>query len=313
MKQFWLGAVVAALVTGCGSGGGAPFTNAPATPPTTPAPTTPLPASISGDLTSFVYDPAAQTLTITGQSVDGTPLTVAYRRRPALDRGDYQAFTYQAASLTRHTTAYVRDVGPVRGGVVASGPQFGTYSAGGAFQRTEAFDRPDLANNGGIVTYAGTYVGFLNASGDGADLLPVNPVPVDPNLPPTAVPTQAAEVVGSVLINADFADNVVQGLIYNRRVPDGATPNLLVEDLELETTAIQQDGTFVGTGAVEVGNQSVGDYAGVFGGTDAAGVAGALFAEGHIANLADEEEYGLFVLSRCGIAGADPLCNQPNP
>ena len=57
----------------------------------------------------------------------------------------------------------------------------------------------------------------------------------------------------------------------------------------------------------------MGQYGGIFGGTDANAVAGALFAEGHIDGVDNEEERGIFVLPQCGTPGQDALCNQPAP
>ena len=52
--------------------------------PTTPA-ATGIPAAVQGDLTSFVYDPVAQTLSVTGIDNIGNTPTTAFRRSANLD------------------------------------------------------------------------------------------------------------------------------------------------------------------------------------------------------------------------------------
>ena len=84
-------------------------------------------------------------------------------------------------------------------------------------------------------------------------------------------------------------------------------PGIVLEDLDLEPTGIETNGTF--SGNIEQENQTRGTYAGIFGGTDAGVVAGALFASNHVSTTLDEEEYGIFVLVQCGQPGADPLCD----
>jgi len=146
----------------------------------------------------------------------------------------------------------------------------------------------------------------LNMAGDGGDLLPVAP-----GTPNDVRPVQAAEVTGSVLINADFADNQVNGVVYNRSIVDSPGIDLSNQNIELAPAEILEDGTFTGTA-----NQNLiskGTYGGIFGGADASAVAGSLFVEDQVAGLDNILEYGLFVLAKCGTPNADPICNQPTP
>lgn len=296
LAVFALGAALSTL-TACS--GGNPFT-----PPTTPdeTPIT-VPQDIAGDLDSISYNPVTQTLTVTGLTLDDTPVASTYRRRPNLDVPGYQAYTQQTGSLDRHVTAYVSERDGVVAGVVATGGQFQSYFAGGTYSRTGSFDPAGNGRTGGVVSYAGEYVGLLNTSGDGGDLLPVAP-----GTPNDVRPRQTAEVTGRIFINADFTDNSINGRIFERRIPDR---NANIENIDLRPGAIATDGSFSGT--VDQGNSSVGSYAGVFGGPNSSAVGGALRANGHIGLNSDLIENGAFVLAQCGTPGASPICDQPVP
>lgn len=296
MKRFWLGIAAAVALSACS--GGNPFAEG-----TTDLPTVEVPDKLAGDLTSITYDPVAQTLTVTGISLDDTPITAVYRRRPGLDSGGYEAYTAQDSSLDRHSTAYIRQLDGATASIVVTGGQFSHYFGGSTYGRIGAFDPPDVTPTSGIVSYAGNYIGLVNGPGDGGDLHPVTPG-TDPDI----LPVDAAEVTGQVLINADFADNVVNGIVYNRRLVDY---NRDLAVLDLNPTGIEADGTFAGKSSQAL--QDKGDYAGVFAGVDSSAVAGTLFVEDHIDGIDNEEEYGLFVLAQCGTPTADPVCNQPVP
>tara|TARA_R110002049_G_scaffold23781_6_gene84759 strand:- start:146135 stop:147043 length:909 start_codon:yes stop_codon:yes gene_type:complete len=268
-----------------------------------------IPEALAKNLDSFTYNPNATggpTLTIRGVDLEDGPFEETYRRRPGLDRGGYEAFTAQDGSLDRHSTAYVRDIRGTRAAIAVTGGQFSYFFAGGAYSNTSytAPVEPGSEDDGGLVSYAGNYVGLLNVAGDGGDL-----TPVDPTTPPGFRPSQAAEVTGYMLINASFSDGTVNGTITNRQIVDA--PGIAVADLDLAPTAIAADGTFFGDSAVDT--LPVGQYGGIFGGDGATEVAGVVHAEDHIAGLNDIEEYGVFVLAQCGTPGADPVCNQPVP
>ncbi|WIY27333.1 thymidylate synthase [Parasedimentitalea psychrophila] len=263
-----------------------------------------MPTALASDVDSVSYDSASQTLTISGVGLDETPYEASYIRNAALDRAGYEAYTVQDSSLDRHTTAYVRQIEGAFAVAVATGGQFSYYMAGTNFGRTDAYTAPTTDQlSGGIVSYAGTYVGLLNIAGDGGDLLPVTP-----GTPGDVLPVQAAEITGQVLINADFADNRINGTIYDREITD--YPTTIVETLRLKPTDIAEAGTF--EGVTSVGLVPVGEYGGIFSGTDAVAVAGSIHVKDHIA-IPDIEEYGIFVLGQCGGANSDPLCNQPVP
>ncbi|AFO91804.1 thymidylate synthase [Phaeobacter inhibens] len=312
MKRAMLGLAAATLLSACG-GGTNPFDTDDGTDGGTT--TDPIvPEALASDVDSVAYDADAGTLVISGLSLDDTPFSASYRRRPALDRQGYQAYTAQDSSLDRHVTAYVREIeNGAFAVVVATGGQFSYYFAGTNYGRTGGYSAPteDVAS-GGVVSYAGTYVGLLNVGGDGGDLLPVTP-----GTPGDIRPAQTAETTGDAFINADFRDNIVNGTIYNRQIEpitDGGTPQTLLA-LDLAPTAIAENGTFTGT-ASQVTNgtrTNVGTYGGIFAGTDATSVGGSVFAADHIESIQGVEEYGIFVLGQCGTAESSDVCDQPVP
>lgn len=297
MKHLVAGAVMASLLAGCSDGN--PFITDDSTDTGSTIPSD-VPDAIVSDLGSFTYDPVAQTLTITGLTLEADPINASYNRRPALDRAGYEAYTAQESSLDRHATAYVKEVNGTRAVVVLTGPQFGSFFGGAAYTRDGGFNPPAVTATTGLASYAGQYVGLLNGSGSGEDL-----IPVDPSVPVGLRPGQAAEVTGTILVNADFGDNSVNGRVTDRVFVDA--PATTMEDLDLDPTTIEANGSFTGT--VAQNSQTRGTYGGVFGSTDAGVVAGALFAQNHISTVSDEQEYGIFVLVQCGQPGADPLCD----
>ncbi|WP_293573451.1 thymidylate synthase [Phaeobacter sp.] len=313
MKRVILGCVAAAAVSGCG-GGTNPFNTDDGGTGGTDDGAITIPENLASDVESVAYDASAGTLVITGLSLDDTPFSASYQRRPALDRNGYLAYTAQDSSLDRHVTAYVREIEDGAFAVaVATGGQFSYFFSGTNYGRRGGYSAPTGdVNSGGIVSYAGTYVGLLNIAGDGGDLLPVTP-----GTPDDIRPEQVAEVTGDAFINADFTDNVVNGTIYNRQIEplaDGAAATD-VQTLDLAPGTLEANGTFTGT--VSITNNGaitpVGEYGGIFAGTDATSVAGSLTAEGHIENAPDIEEYGIFVLGQCGTAESSDVCNQPVP
>lgn len=300
MKRTVCAVAAACFVSACGSGsGGNPFATDTEADPSI------IPETISNNLGAISYNAGAQTLEVTGIALDNSPINAVYTRKPALDRDGYEAYTTQSGSLRRHSTAYVREIDGARAAVVVTGAQFETYFGGSLYDRTQgAYDPPATTTPAaGQVTYAGSYIGLLNGPGSGEDLLAVAPgTDADP------LPVQASEITGDVLVNADFADNQVGGIIYNRQADiydfSEETP------LSLEPTAIDPaTGTF--SGNITINLQDRGDYAGVFAGQDSSAVAGSIFAKDHLESFQNEEEYGIFVLSKCGTPNEAPICNQP--
>lgn len=317
--------IILALVAGLAAcSGGNPFNDPTDTTDVTDVTGDPdaaddaVPEVLAGNLSSFTFNPDDQTLTVTGVPTDDGTLTGVYRRRPGLDRAGYEAYTAQDGSLDRHSTAFVRDIRGTRAATVVTGGQFQQFFAGGAFSNTTFSAPVERASeqDGGLVTYAGGYVGLLNAEGSGEDLLAVAP-----GTDESVLPVQAAEITGQIIITGDFQDSSVTGVIFNRVLNDVNNDTLLfdpnsdnpveLEDIALDSTPISENGVF--SGITSQGNSPVGEYAGIFGGVGATEVAGVQRSTGHIRNEVAQNpiENGVFVLSQCGQADEDPLCNQP--
>ncbi len=293
-------------------------------PPAPPSAENPIPASLALNLQAATYNAAAGTLVLRLNSLDSGIVNATYQRTPDLDRPGYIAFTVQDDPLDRHYTAMVaRSSDPqqsVQAGVVSDGGQFNTYFSGGFYERNATFTTPSTLPDGGLVSYAGTYTGVTNVNAPGDQLSPV-----DPGISDVLRPSQSAQTTGTIFLNVDFANNAVNGAITDRVFAQyGATlPNTQPNDLPdviLRVADIAPDGTFFGGLVQYRGSDSpdIGDYGGIFGGTDAAAVGGVVSltefdGEGNLRNLEGEREIGVFVLSRCGVAGSDPtLCVDVN-
>ncbi|MEL7164132.1 MAG: thymidylate synthase [Pseudomonadota bacterium] len=268
---------------------------------------TSIPEDISSDMSGFTFDPVNQTLTVQGVFLDADGGESVYRRRAGLDVPGYIAFTAQDDPLDQHATAYVAALGDVQAAVAVTGGQFQTFNGGATYGSTTTdFDRAAVAEDTGLVTYAGSYVGVTDIRGDGTDLATVGGT-VDPAL----LPNQAAPVTGNIFINVDFADATLEGIITDRVLdPDDALlapgqTTLDVPDIVLLPTGISGDGSFAGDVAVGGGTSldDTGDYGGIFGGDEGQAVAGGIYIIDHlVSTTATEEEFGIFVLGRCGTA-----------
>lgn len=293
MQRIWIGIAAASALSACGSGPN-PFLETE-DPDSTPGGGSNIPATVSSDLDAATYvpdpnDPNNSALVVTGVAFNGTPLPVAYTRTNSLDTpgGQYQAFTRQPDALSTHSTAYARDIDGTQGVLVVTGGLDGYYNGGATYSRSGGFDRPAANAQNADIRYDGEYIGLMNYPDNGSVLLPV-----PPGTDPAITPDQAARVHGDARIDADFSNNRVKGLIYNRKYVDR---DLDLEELEIAPTEIAEDGTF--SGSVTVAKQNKGEYGGTFGGTQSNAVAGGLFAKDHVDGLDNEEEYGLFVLER---------------
>lgn len=320
MKKLLGICVAGAVLAGCS---GNPFTpilspdapvvgDQPATP--VPNPSATIPASLAGNLEAATYDADTDTLILRLTSLDQGVLDATYVRTPALDRPGYQAYTFQDDPLDRHFTAMVARSGDttnsVQAGVVADGGQFNTFFSGGFYERTDpTFAKP----TSGLVSYAGGYVGQTNVNGPGDQLLPV-----DPGIDSAVRPAQSAQVFGTIFLNVDFTDNTINGAIFDRTLAL-TTPQDL-PDIALRVGNIAPDGTFYGETVQYRGDttRDVGDYGGIFGGSNASAVGGVVALtefDGPSNDLGfeAERETGVFVLSQCGQPGEDAtLCANVN-
>lgn len=277
-----------------------------------------VPTAIAGNVSSVTFDATAGTLVVEGVNLDNVPVSTTYNRAPALDSNGFLAFTVQDDPIDRHFTAYAGESGNVRAGVVSSpGPRNRSF-LGADFERTGRFDPPEVSTTSGQVTYAGTYVGLTNVGDtNGSDLLSTSVTPTE------LQPSQALIINGEALLNADFADNSVEGNILNRQLLDTDLNTLNdLPSLVLVVTSIDSNGTFAGS--VEYDNRDplsntdnntgVGTYAGVFAGTDSTEVAGAIQLEefdgvGDPLGFDAELESGVFILDQCGVTATSTLCN----
>ncbi len=326
MKRYLAVLLGSALLYACGSGSN-PFTtdadDGNGTGGNNPSVTNDIPTALAGDVTRVTYDPAAMTLTVEGLTLDDIPFSATYARRPGKDVAGYEAYTTQNDGLDRHSTAYVaqsNNAGAVRASVVSTGGPRNRVFAGGFYERDGGYTPPAVSPTSGLVSYAGSYVGLTNVDGDGSDL-----IPVAPGTPPELIPSEAAEITGDAFLQADFADNSVEGNITNRVLVDRGTP---LGSIVLVQTGIEADGTFSGTqveydllaypGENVVGTD-IGDYGGIFGGPDASGVAGIVQLD-QFDGPNDEElgfeaetEVGIFVLDQCGQPVDASICANVNP
>ena len=299
-----------ALLTACGDG--QPFDFGVVTPE--PPGLTPeeveeqaaIAASIAGDLDGGTYSLAAQTLTVR-ITLDTTPIDAVYSRNAALDVPGYVAFSVQEDPLDR---IFIGMGGrsadnSVEGVLVSDAGQFNRFFGGTTFRQIGAYSEAPSGPTSGLVSYAGSYVGLSNQPAANNTI----GLPVPAGTPSGLIPSQSSRITGDVFINADFADNAVNGLIYNRVNQDSVQPMF---DLVLVVSTIDANGRFLGD--VENEEQvNIGDYGGTFGGLNASGVAGGIHIEDYLDNVTNEEEYGIFVLTQCGLTGDAAICDGVQP
>ncbi|MGB8812482.1 MAG: hypothetical protein WCC57_04795 [Paracoccaceae bacterium] len=273
-----------------------------------------VPDAIAKNLRAITYNPAGQgTLSVNMSSEQSSPQTVNFVRDATRDIPGYRAFTYQETGLTRKHLAFVADNarGNLRAAAVGDGGQFNIQHGGGSYERIGVYSKPTVGVpvENGQFSYAGTYAGvFVSSPG------------THPTLPDGLQPGTPLGVRGDALITGNFANDLVEGGVDNRYLltTSGAIIDfnrdgrITVEDqlagVTFRETAINADGQFLGEVEFEgKPGQAIGNYGGLFGGTGATDVAGAI-----VINPIEGEsgiwEYGVFNLPRCDLAGASALC-----
>ncbi|MEM6577697.1 MAG: thymidylate synthase [Pseudomonadota bacterium] len=312
-----------AFLMACGSGSNPfepdPDPGAPGAGP--PGPTTPtgIPDAISGDVTRISLDPVSGNLTVEGLTLDNVPFAATYTPQPNLDRNGYTAFTAQNDALDRHSTSYFGNTnndGSARAGVTVTGGPRNRFFGGAFYERDGAYTPPPITPTSGLVSYAGNYIGLINIDFNDTGSARNDLIAVPGGTPSELIPGQAVTVEGRVFINTDFADNSIEGNIFNRSVVDGSpslAANTVLPSLVLINTGIDADGSFSGNVEYEaadfpgdnvIGNP-IGDWGGIIGGPNGSGLAGAIrLTEFDGPNdplgLENEEEFGIFVLDQCG-------------
>lgn len=264
-----------------------------------------VPAVVAQHLRSAQYTPGAATMKIDLRTLDGTPLQATYQRDATFDAAGFEAYTVQESRSQRQFLALFKRGTATEAGVVADGGQFVNYFGGANFARLQPFTLPTAGAGGSLLaTYTGGYIGLLNSGVS----VPYPGGPFDPS--------RSFRVTGDVMLNADFnTDNLsVNGGVRNRVVePDpvataaeGNIPAPIpLKDIFFEVTQITADGAFSGIIKFDR-TKAVGNYAGVFGGTGAAEVAGATILRPIDGDTATRE-HGAFVLPKCA-AGDPPPC-----
>lgn len=274
-----------------------------------------VPAEIAVNLRSIVYNPRGSgTLKVDMDGLTASPQTATFVRNKALDVNGYRAFTYQETGLQRTHLALVSDNfrKTLRAGVVSDGGQFNRHFGGGTFARIAAYSAPPVRAGveTGEFSYAGSYAGVF-VSGNASN----------PSLPSGLTPYKPLRVQGTALINANFANDLVNGGVSNRWLLDDAGNRVDMNDdnkitvddqlaqITFPSTEIDKDGKFLGD--VEFFGEPgtvIGKVGGLFGGRGATDIAGAI-----VINPIEGEtgiwEYGVFNLPRCDLAGASPLCD----
>jgi len=310
------GLLCIALLTACGGGGASgsnPVTGGVqlvATDPVDPtdptvALTNGIPTELANNLLGVTYDPGNQTLTLELESFDAAGEQATFLRRSDLDPtvNGYQAYVRQDDPSDRFFLAIGGSSvgGEVSAVVVTDGGQFNRFFGGGFYQQDSTYE---VDREQGLVSYAGNYAGTTNINAPGTNL--ATPLPV------AAVrPREPAAIQGDIFLNVTFSDDSVNGSIFNRRFTD--YPTIDLPDISLVEGELAEDGTFLGSAEIEV-ERPIGRFGGTLGGEGGTALAGTTSLTEFSDDLENEEEYGLFVLERCGTANENAtLCANVNP
>jgi hypothetical protein len=324
MKRSWLWVLTPLVLAACD---GNPFGNTPVDPNPPPPEAGVVPPEVAQDMTAVSF--VNGVLKIDMQGVTSSGEFATFVRAASLDIDNvtggpqYEAYVYQETDLTRSYLAYVasNERGNLLAVSAADGGQFNEHNAGGNFVRLTSYTAPNITDGEetGQFSYAGTYAGIFvpGEYADGSD-----------ERPPSLRPAEPFQVVGTIQINGNFSDSVIEGGVAERQLFDqeGNRITALVFDdgdpttddpeidtteldpLSLRETSIDANGQFLGD--VEFYGEPdspVGNWAGAFGGLQASDVAGVLWLN-PISGQNGIWEYGTFNLPRCDLAGASPLC-----
>ncbi|MBE0413275.1 thymidylate synthase, partial [Yoonia sp.] len=229
MKIFACALAAAVMLSACddvtvadgGTGGDTPATPAEG-----------VEQAVKGTLDGVTFNAAAETLLVTVRSLDGDTVATAYARNNTYDQDGYIAFTQQDDALDRFFTgmAATSADGTSQAVVVMDGGQFNRYFGGVNYAQIGTYTAP----TSGLASYAGDYVGLLNVGTRTGTL--------SSGASNNILPYRSGQVTGDIFLNVDFADNKVNGAIYNRVDVDSVGIN--VDTVFLPATALNADGSF---------------------------------------------------------------------
>ncbi|MBE9639374.1 hypothetical protein [Salipiger mangrovisoli] len=276
-----------------------------------------VPDDLAGTLAKFSFASDMDSVTVTINGLDSGSADAVYARNDALTSAlgldGYVAYSLQEDPLDRFFMALgaASEDGSVAAAAVGSGGQFDAQYQGGIYARDGSYDPPG-AGEDQLVTYAGDYAALTNlGTRDGAELLDPGTLPDDYD--EFDLPGQPAMIRGVIFLNVSFVDNEVNGQIFNRDIIDPRDTDVSqrLNPVTLELSEIDSNGEFFGAASNAAGSSPTitGSYGGIFGGTDAAYVAGltnlSWDAEGVLgASGGTAEEVGMFVLTQCGKPGS---------
>ncbi len=297
-----------------------------------------IPDDIKHNLTSAKVIPGTggnpDTILIAISALDTTPIAATWERYEALDTPGFQAFKMQEDPLDRMFVALSATSadGSVSATMAGDGGQFNKVFQGVNYERVGGYTPPDATQSGpgrGQVSYSGKYAGMLNGGSDDAHTLEI---PAERNVASEEIPRQATRVTGDVFMNANFADNAINGVVKNRVAidldltddVDSALYNdgsgVALEDVILAADGtgtagnIAANGTFSGS-TERPNNEDIGSYSGVVAGTNGSSVAGGLsldvgkvYLETGDSLDAAAIERGAFVLNQCGLTATGGDC-----
>ncbi|RUS59380.1 hypothetical protein EGN72_15740 [Pseudorhodobacter sp. E13] len=275
------------------------------------------------------------TLLIAITAIDTTPVQATWQRAPALDIPGFQAYSVQEDPLDRMfigLSAASAD-GSASATMAGDGGQFNKVLQGVDYSRVGGYSPPPATGNGpgtGQVSYSGKYAGLLNGGSDDTARLPL---PAGRDYDREEIPGQPARITGDVFMNANFADNLINGVVKNRVAVDldisndPASPRFNDgTGVPLESVVMVIDGAGEGTGGQILANGTfsgkterpnqdrTGQYGGVIGGTNGSSVAGGIYLEANKVFDSDGEsienavERGVFVLNQCGLTATGGDC-----
>lgn len=318
MNKFIFAAMALAGLAACDAVAVIDDTAPPVTAPPIeePAPP-PVPTAIAGTLVSVDYQPDADTARISFLVLDGSDVLQQLQRQPDFDvtgggtvfgnravlgTVDYRAFTQQEGPNGRFVTMLVgrSPDNSLQATLASDGGRLGYFFAGADYRQLGDYTKPAT----GLATYRGTYAGLLNIK------IQDSYVNVDTNLPQIAQAARPTRTVGDAVLYADFADNAVEGLIFNRVEEQGLYP---LKDVILRNTRVDETGSFTGDAqqrdaADNPELQTIGAYGGVFGGTQAGSVAGGMNISDFEPDDPLLEENGIFILT---CEAPNPVCGAP--